>query len=398
MMHLILGFLVAVTTIANASDKMGLPKPNGIYPVGTTYNCFVDRTRHELFTDDTSDCREVTVRIWYPAENVVDVNTVLYFENVEEIVETYRYPAELRKLPTHAKLDTPVSDRKAVYPVILYNHGWGEHVAQNTTLMEHLASHGYIVVSIAHHYEAKYWIYPDGRIGKLDPESSRFKKIVAEQSRPEVIPLFEAMFTERGIAAQESLIKRSIEALPTFMREGPRLWAEDISFVVDELESLNGSEGRFAGKMDLERLGVAGMSMGGAAAGQACIRDNRFRAVVSMDGGLLGDLIGTVLDVPVMFMGSKRFIGYDEVLSKHVSDDVYTLVLDEADHYDFTDLTVLHRRHPMIGSVDGSLMLEIVNEYTLAFFDYYLRGEDTAVLQGDEIVDFVGEYKVHRRR
>ena len=35
-----------------------------------------------------------------------------------------------------------------------------------------------------------------------------------------------------------------------------RMWAEDIGFVLDELEVMNHSAGSLAGALDLERLGV----------------------------------------------------------------------------------------------------------------------------------------------
>jgi hypothetical protein len=284
-----------------------------------------------------------------------------------------------------------------MYPVLLFNHGWGEHAAQNTVLMEELASHGYIVFSLAHHYEAKYWEYPDGRLGYLDLGSPRFQKLMGEQSRPEMMGLFQEMFTTRGVAAQESLFRRTVEAMPTFLGEGPRIWAEDIKFIIDELDSLNHLEGRFEGKLDLEKLGVMGMSMGGIAAGQACIGEDRIKAGMNIDGGLLGDLADTTVAQPMFYMGSKRFIGYDQLFADHGTGDAYTLTIADADHYDFTDFTLLHREHPMIGSVDGRQMLKILNDYTLAFLDFYLKGQESDLLSGKNQPYPEVDFRVHRR-
>ena len=378
-----------------ASEEISLPQPTGAHAIGTTHLVFIDQTRPELFTDDPADHREITVRAWYPGDPGKGARTAPYYENAEEIVTRFGYPSTLIGLDTHSKLDIPVSRQEQTYPVVVFNHGWGEHAAQNTVLMQELASHGYVVFSLAHHYEAKYWAYPDGRLGYLSLTSSRFNKIMAEQSKPEMMELFQAIFTTRGAAAQESLFRRTVEAMPTFLEEGPRIWAEDIKFIIDELDSLNRSEGRFEGKLDLEKLGVMGMSMGGIAAGQACIGENRIKAGINVDGGLLGDLVDTTLSQPMLYVGSRRFIGYDEFLADHVAGDVYTLTIGDADHYDFTDFTLLHRDHPMIGSVDGLRMLEILNSYTLAFFDLYLKGQESDLLSGERKPYPEVDFRVH---
>jgi hypothetical protein len=123
------------------------------------------------------------------------------------------------------------------------------------------------------------------------------------------------------------------------------------------------------------------MSMGGIAAGQVCIQDGRIKACINTDGGLFGDLMDNTLSVPVMFMGSKRFVGYEEVFALSSDGDVYIMIVRDSDHYDFTDFTLLHRQHMLMGTVDGSRMLRVVNAYTLAFFDRYLRGLEQELLE-----------------
>lgn len=387
-----------VVTVCHA-DETDLPEPTGKYPVGIAHLAFTDPMRAEPFTEDPDDRREVTVTVWYPADSAGDDTvkaTAPYYEHAEEIITRYGYLSKLADLRTNSAKGAPVSERQAKYPVILFNHGWGEHAGQNTILMEELASHGYVVFSIAHHYEAKFWIYPDGRVGFLDPQSPGFQQIMAEQSKPGMMELFNAMFTTRGVSEQEALFRQTIDFMPIFLLEGPRFWAQDISFIIDRLDTLNALEGLLKGKLDLGRIGVMGMSMGGAAAGQACLENNRIKAAINCDGGLLGDLADTTIAVPFMFMGSKRFIGYDEVFAKHMAGDAYTLVIPEADHYDFTDLTLLLREHMMIGTIDGARMIEIVNDYSLAFFDTYLKDKRSKLLQADHEPYPEASFRAHR--
>jgi predicted dienelactone hydrolase len=382
-----LAWILVVTALltatgAKAQDAL-LPEPKGPYAVGTTRLLLVDRSRPELFTADPDDFREIPVRVWYPADSAEGASVAPYYENAEDIVTRFGYPKSLLELETHSKFDIPVSEHRAAYPVIIFNHGWGEHAVQNTVLMEELASRGYVVVSLSHPYEAKFWVYPDRSLKFLDSWSSRFLKIMAEQNDKDAMPLFQAMFTTRGAAAQNSLFRRSVEAMPTLLGETPRMWADDIEFAAERLDSLNRVEGLFEGRLDVDKVGVMGMSMGGIAAGQPGTGDARFKAVMNIDGGLFGDLADTTVSRPTMFMGSRRFVGYDSVFADHVDGDCYVVAIGGADHYDFSDFTLLNRKHPMIGEVEGMTMLEIVNAYTLAFFDLYLKGVESELLTGE---------------
>jgi len=372
-------FMLAATVAGTSAAQ--LPIPTGMDSVGMTRFLFVDMSRPELFTEDPDDHREVTVTTWYPGEPLEGAHPAPYYPMAGEIVKRFPFPDSLADITTSSWLDLPVSDAEATYPVILFNHGWGEHVGQSTVLMQELASCGFIVFSIGHHHESKFWVYPDGRVAFLDSRSPRFQQIMAEQSQPGMMDLYDAMFTAETSEEQRAVFRRSIEAMPTMLTETPRMWADDISFVIDQLDSLNCGSGRFASRLDLERVGVAGMSMGGIAAGQACIDDRRIKACINCDGGLFGDLPDTTLTVPVMFMGSRRFVGYDEVFAASSDADVYTLVVPDADHYDYTDFTLLHRQHMLMGTVDGLRMLELINVYTLAFFDLYLCGRDQALFE-----------------
>jgi predicted dienelactone hydrolase len=373
-------FVLILPAAVACAEAGQLPRPAGEYPVGMTRYVFSDTGRPELFTEDPDDHREVTVAVWYPGEPVEDAIPAPYYENAEEILRRFPYPDSLAGIETSSWLELPVSGAEERFPVVLFNHGWGEHVGQSTVLLQELASHGYVVFSIAHHHEGKFWVYPDGEVGFLDMQSPRFQQIMAEQSQPGMIDLYTAMFTARGVEEQEAVFRKSIDMMPTMLRETPRMWAEDISFVIDQLDTLNRGRGRFGFRLDLDRLGVTGMSMGGIAAGQACIGDKRIKACINCDGGLFGDLIDTTLTVPVMFMGSQRFVEYDDIFASSSDAEVYTITVADADHYDYTDFTLLHKQHILMGTVDGMRMLELVNAYTLAFFGVFLRGEEHALL------------------
>jgi hypothetical protein len=57
----------------------------------------------------------------------------------------------------------------------------------------------------------------------------------------------------------------------------------------------------------------------------------------------------------------------------------YTVLVKGFDHLSFGDWPVLF---PDIGVIEGQHTVEIVRDYSVAFFDKYLKDEDSALLDG----------------
>jgi predicted dienelactone hydrolase len=372
--------VLSALMICCSRQTIELPRPTGVHPVGTRYLSFADSSRPEVFTDDTADCREITARIWYPAENAQEAARAPYFMKPQEVVARFNYPPSFLFMTTHSRPDAPISDAEKSYPVLIFNHGWGEHFSQNTVLMEELASHGYFVLSIAHHHEARFSYFPDGRLILLDDSSQRSRAVMEEQSNPQAFAVFQKFSQTRKQEDQNKLFRQTTELMPMFLRESPRIWAQDIRLVIDELQKANSEDALFAGMLDLDRLGVFGMSMGGIASAQACFEDSRIRAGINMDGGLYGDILDTTISQPFVFMSSERYCGYDSVFFEHTRDAAYTVTIREAGHYNFHDFSILNPSVPQMGEIDGYRMLIILNEYTRAFFDKHLKNDDSGLL------------------
>lgn len=363
-----------------------LPEPSGSYAIGTKYLSFVDRNRPEPFTVDTADHREITVRAWYPAEPGETTEPASYLVNseqvVKEVVRMFRLPPSYASIRTHSYLDLPVLQEGTPFPVLIFNHGWGEHFSQSSMLMEELASHRYIVFSIGHHYEAKFSFYPDGRYIAFDPNnpSERFRKIMKEQSNPEALQLFEQMFAAQNDEERELVMKKTNEMLHTMIMDGSQLWADDIIFFIDQLEVLNRDDKTFSGNMDLSRIGVFGVSMGGIASSQVCIRDERIKCGINMDGGILGGVYDSSISQPFMFMSSIRYRGYEGIFLKRLTGPGIAMTITNSDHHNFVDASIFDTSYSLLGEIDGRRMLAILNEYTLAFFDRFLRVADPEIL------------------
>lgn len=331
-----------------------LPEPTGPYPIGTTNLYLVDNTRPETFTQRLDDHREIMVQVWYPAQVEPGDSPDAYMEHI---------PFQLSHLSlvrTHAYQDAPVLDVQSSYPVLIFSHGYIGLVEQNLTQMEELASHGYIVCSIAHTYQAQATVFPDGRTMPVDLALSKdFMK---------GMPPTQAMYAEHL-----------------------QIWTDDTLFLMDELESIQTGERKslLAGKLDMNRLGIFGMSFGGVTAVQVCAVDDRCRAGISLDAGLprdySGRAIGSRLKQPFMFMLNEGRAHYVRTNLGAVENIAYGVTVRGTTHFNFTDLFLYSpvlKFTKAFGSIDGYRMITIVNDYTLAFFDKHIKGKLSPLLDG----------------
>jgi len=331
-----------------------LPEPTGPYPVGTTNLHLVDRTRSETFTPAQDDYREFMVQVWYPAQ--VD-------SGAKPDAHMAYLPFQLSHLSlvrTHAYLDAPTSDVQSAYPVLIFSHGYIGLVEQNLTQMEELASHGYIVCSIAHTYHAQATVFPDGRNVPVDLSlSNDFIR---------GIPPTQAMYAEHL-----------------------RTWTDDTIFLIDELERIQAGErdSLLTGKLVLSRLGVFGQSFGGVTAVQVCSVDDRCQAGISLDAGLPRDYTSRTADSPLkqpfMFMLNESRAYLMRTNLAAVKNTAYGVTVRGTTHFDFTDLFLympVLKFTKALGPINGYRMIEIVNDYSLAFFDKHLKGEMPPLLDG----------------
>ena len=361
------------STVQGRTDA--LPKPTGKHLVGIIYLSFIDDNRKELFDNNQEINREITIKAWYPSDN--KSNPEPYFLNAEaEFALKYlQFPEIYKNLKTNSSRDVPMSSKENKYPILIFSHGFGEHYSQNSILMEELASHGYIVFSISHHYECKFSSFPDGRLIYIDMSSKRFQKIMQEQQNPKAMELLQKMYNASNDEKRMQALVETSNALPTILTESPKYWAEDISFFMDQLENMNNENKILKDKLDLDRIGVFGMSLGGIATSEICLNDNRIKAGINIDGGLYGTLLKGKLQTPFMFLNSKRFLGYGKLFIGESTVDCYSLSVKDSDHYNFSDYSV----YPvpsisfLLGTIDGEKTIEIMNVIVLAFFDKYLK-------------------------
>ena len=338
-----------------------IPAPTGPYQVGTITKYLSDPERHDPFADKPNAPRELMVQIWYPA----DKSTQPSFAPYRDRRITSAWDARFAIVKSHALTGVAPSKSMPKYPVLLYLPSWDGIRTESTFLVEDLASHGYVVVGIDHPYSSAITVFPDGRIAR--------RKFVGGESYS------------------------SDPAFKDFIRvanEQVEIRARDANFVLDQLEILNdrGSD-ILAGRLDLTRVGLLGASFGGTAAAETCRRDRRCKAGVDLGGMVAGQSAadGTIAPFMFVFEGStilsqasppteptkkrefefaaQQFAEMRTSLSKSGG---YLIVIDGMSHFNFFDLPFYSPLRS--GPGDPRHFVGILRKYTLAFFDWRLRG------------------------
>ena len=346
--------------------------PTGPYSVGTISFMLVDDSRLELYSETTGDPRRLMVQIWYPANPDSGSKPAPWMDHMEVMgpaISNYLgfpdfFLDHIAYARSHAYPNAPAINPPEGFPIILFSHGWNGFRAQNTYQVEELASHGYIVVAPDHTYGAVATVFPDGSVALNNP-----------LALPTGMELSDAEF----LAAANLLGDQ---------------WASDLSFILDHLERARpDDEANFlADKIDFSRVGVMGHSTGGGAAIDFCATDNRCKAALGMDPymdpvNLSIQFAG--MDRPYLAMFSESWYRRDnqefDRFYQNLSGEAYQFAIQGTSHYDFTDLPAfspLAYRLGLKGPLNGSRVLRIVNDYTLAFFDYYFKGIPSPLLAG----------------
>ncbi len=394
----VLGLLaVAISTLLPVMfSHLVLPRPSGPFAVGTTNLHFFDKSRPETFTPDTHDHRELFARVWYPAEIPPGKAPVSYCENAHEISRALTGPTRLPSFlfdhlaltKTHSYRDAEIANGKERFPVVIFSHAYWGSVSQCTALMQELASHGYVAVSVGHAYETPYLIQADGHVRAFDPRNEEFR--IRGTERRAAFGVQQQLTQTRDQGELETLIREMSRLRPKAI-QSIHIWADDISSTIDELERINLGNGTLAGRLDMEQVAVLGHSFGGAASGQVCLDDERCKAGINMDGLQLGDMLDKDLSRPFLFMHHDNVGAANKtpnlVFFENAKAPVYLLTIAGTGHLSFTDVSFYGRASVFrlmspVGEMDGERCHGIVCNYVLAFLDSHLRGRDSRLLDG----------------
>jgi hypothetical protein len=285
-----------------------------------------------------------------------------------------------------APVAAPMADDEPGYPVLIYLEGHGAFRQMNSFLVEGLVSHGYVVVAIDQPYTATDVVFPDGR--QVEGLPLERTKPLARQS---FLPAERAP-TLNGRTFQEGIV--------------PYL-AQDVSFALDRLAVLNQADpkGILTGRLDLQRAGTFGPSLGGLVGSEACRLETRLRACLFLDAPMTTDVVRSGLqqramwitrDADAMRLERRKIGGWPEAeihaelssnwaVFESLPGDGYFVEVPGMFHSNYTDIpswSPLWRLLGVAGPIDVQRASSIINAYSLAFFDRHLKSQPATRFDG----------------
>lgn len=349
---------VAVSLRSWSAPAAELPDPGklGPYPVGVTTMVLVDHSRTDVRTKGP---RSLITEVWYPAaDSARDMprnkfSDFLLRGQVPALRSALEFAFEApsanidEKYFNIAVRDAQVRDGK--FPMIVFSHGNRGIRIQSTFWCDHMASHGYIVVACDHTGNAAV------------------------------------------TAVNNQLILYNEDSIEPAKTDRPK----DVSFLIDRMTRMNsGEDSRFAGRIDIKRIGAAGHSFGGYTVTRAIESDSRIKAIVPMASTV--DDIRENFRTPVMMFcatedatielkGNERLRHYFD----HSQGPRYLVEMRNAGHFSYSDMFQfkpefgdgigkgkrITKPGEEIQFLDMKTTYLITNSYSTAFFGEHVKGD-----------------------
>jgi dienelactone hydrolase len=339
-----------VTVLAGYSETDLLPSPTGPYSVGRASLERSDESRADAASPDGH--RQLVVWLWYPAAKGQQRMAAWQPGKWAELYWTRllrRYPDAaifgardpVESILSHSYANAPALPGRQPFPLLLFTPGGGELPLNYSSLIEDLASHGYIIAGIVPPHSGS-CVYSDGRI-------------VDQQKPPS---------DENAAMA-------------------------DLAFAIDELKKLPANS-LWKNRMDFSRIGAFGHSLGGGVSLNIAKTDPRVRAAVALDAG---DPTG--LAKPILYLHAGDPATLDPEAASEIRPAIqaflqtarpgYDLWIKGARHSFSTDHFLLPYRPKTVeaaGTIDPSRAITITRVLIRCFFDQYLKGSKIAVSLG----------------
>ena len=288
--------------------------------------------------------RDLMVYIWFPADVTKRTKIAPYMDGGPLWDIASGHPSMEGMIHSHAYNTSNLDTSQPTYPVLVFVHGFTESPLNYASIIEDVASHGYIVIGTTHPYSSGAVSYPDGRVILQSPVG-------------------------KGRTADTGVLTT---------------WVLDVHFVLDQAEKLNASDETFKGHLDLSRIGVFGHSFGGYTTDEVTASDKRVKAGAALDRATTTNLGSK----PFLFVGTRA-----SPTAAQQTADKYWLLIDGTEHYNYGDFGLLlpltsalygGDYTSQLGNIDPARGIQIVDSYVVAFFDHYLKGSDLKWPKYDE--------------
>ena len=351
---------------------MTIPVPTGEYAVGTfTYTVKDDRP--ETLNPDLM--RSIAARVYYPVpEEQTEGCTkarCMSRNMAEGIRKMFMIPLNYDKMEAAGENfaacyeNAPRPDG-STFPLILFSHGLGSYREGNSFLCIDLASHGYVVISVAHSRDGICTEFDDGSFVPFD------KRIMRKLYQPYLGGMLAALRLIKAKGTVEELSEKFDvfqDKYCAFQKARLTEWVKDtqaaLKYVRENLSSM----------IDFEKgIGAAGHSFGGDTAYRLCADFPEYVCGVNMDGALFGDYRDTVQKKPFMQISCRDNENVAMRVYLRHEQPVWKVMFRDMKHVGFSDMKHRLRFTSMAGKLPADVMHENLCRCHLEFFDAYLKG------------------------
>lgn len=379
------------------------PEPTGAYQIGTVTYRWIDQNRPEVLTSDPEDFREVIAQVWYPtdastgtrAPYVDDAHAM--FEVISQgLAETTSKKTvlpnflidHLQYVETNALIDAPVSTHEESYPIILYLSGLGGFRSANMLQIQEFVSQGYIVIGIDQPYISANVSLSGGRTATMLSRNKIHELITTNSETKFVSPR---------------------QGTTTYLPDNiiPYL-TEDALFVISNLNKMKThSSHPLAKYFDMENIGMFGLSLGGRVVAETCRQEPSIKGCLMIDTAMPASVVESGLSQSAMWMTrpeddmrkersrsggwSEEDITRTSETMKHVFNNQrpgtgYYVSVAGMSHLNFTDAPYwmpFTSQLGLWGTIDPVRGIKIVNDYSLAFYNKTLKGQEQKLLTAE---------------
>ncbi|WP_159844960.1 alpha/beta hydrolase family protein [Nocardia sp. CY41] len=251
----------------------------------------------------------------------------------------------IRARDTRAVLNAPVHTGLGQLPVVVFSPGFGMPGHNSAILAQELASHGYLVLTMTHTWEA----------------------IVTELA--------------------DQVAKQNVPAVDQQWAKCLNTRVADAKFLLDQLPTLPNGIGAQA---DLDKVGFVGHSYGGTTGMELAYQDSRVKAVAILDGpvgypGTSNQAQDHGIPQPVMLLSGPvdpndgyttgaETAGWNAYAATNHG-PLHRFQVAGAKHHAFTDIGLLTTKTAeLCGTIAPARAMELHPRWTRAFLDTYING------------------------
>jgi dienelactone hydrolase len=343
-----------------------LPYPSGPYPVGSASCEIADSSRAvHLVSQDVG--RRIFTKSWYPARaSASDTcrrerlwEQIRSEPNVPGFAKLLLRPA--MKVMTNSYEDAPYETAAGPPRILIYSHGLISFASENSMLMEHLASHGYVVIALQH-------VDQFAEFRALEKAQSEVEKSEVEKKEQAKL---QRKIKASAVEGRAALWKEYFRIASNTNRIASAR-AVDIEYAIAKLETLLETIPGVGGISGARTVGTIGYSMGGAVATEFAKASNTGTGcVVNMDGGIYGTRPENPIDKAYLMLYSEENSGANDLsLAATPAVEITRRVIPGTKHLNLHDIAAIYpllRWLGAIGSANPAAVCEERNRLVSAF-------------------------------